>query len=472
MRGYEAVIGLEVHVQLATATKIFCGCSTRFGAPPNTHVCPVCTGQPGALPVLNRRAVECALRVALACGAAVRGRSRFARKSYFYPDLPKGYQISQYEQPLAEGGAVEIDGGRRIGITRIHLEEDAGKTIHAGLTSSVDLNRAGVPLCEIVSEPDLRRPEDAAAFLRELRGIVRSLGVSDGNMEQGSLRCDANVSLRREGSDEPGVKTEVKNINSFRFVRKALEHEIARQGELLSAGGAVIHETRHWDAAAGVTRSTRSKEEAHDYRYFPDPDLPPVEVEASWIERVRAALPELPRARRARYVAQLGLSAHDADELTRERELSDYFEAVVAAGATAKRAANWIMTELLSRVPDPREVGAARVPPERLAGLLALWDAGRINSRLAKQIWLMMWESGESAATIAGREGLYQHTDTAAVEAEVRRVVEENPGQVARYRGGRQNVLGFLVGQVMRATRGKADPQLVNELLHRLLDQD
>jgi aspartyl-tRNA(Asn)/glutamyl-tRNA(Gln) amidotransferase subunit B len=473
MSGYEAVIGLEVHVQLATAAKIFCGCSTRFGAPPNTQVCPVCTGQPGALPVLNRRAVDLALRLALACGCTVRGRSRFARKSYFYPDLPKGYQITQHEQPLAEGGAVEIGGGARVNLTRIHLEEDAGKTIHGRSTSSVDLNRAGVPLCEIVSEPDLRRPEDAAEYLRVLRGLVRALAVSDGNMEQGSLRCDANVSLRPAGSDALGVKTEIKNLNSFRFVQRALEHEIARQRARLAAGGALAQETRLWDADAGVTRSMRSKEQGRDYRYFPDPDLPPLWVDGAWIARVRAALPELPRARRARLVAELGLSEHDADRLTRERELADYFEATVAAGGAPGRAARWITTELLARVPDPRAVGGAPVTPERLAGLLALWDAGRINSGLAKRIFALMWEGGESAEAVAGREGLFQQQDASVVEAAVRRVVAGSPELAAQYRAGRRNVLGYLVGQVMRTTRGRADPRLVNELLRReLSDQD
>jgi len=470
-RQFEAVIGLEVHVQLATATKIFCGCSTRFGAPPNTHVCPVCTGQPGALPVLNRQAVEYALRVASACGCTIRTRSRFARKNYFYPDLPKGYQISQYEQPLAEHGAVEIwpEGGQRhqIRLTRIHLEEDAGKNVHADTRSLVDLNRAGVPLIEIVSEPDIRRPEQAAEYMRTLRGIVRALGVSDGNMEQGSLRCDANISLRPHGSDTLGVKAEVKNINSFRFVQKALQYEISRQQDLLAAGEAVVQETRLWDADAGVTISMRSKEGAHDYRYFPDPDLPPLAVEPAWIDRIRAELPELPGARQARYMEQHGLREQDARFITLEPGLDAYFAATVEAGAKPKRAANWVMSELLSRV-GPRDVTSAP-QPERLAGLLSLWDQGRINGALAKQIWPMMWDSGESAETIAERENLFQQTDEASIDVEIQRVIAANPKQVEQFRGGKEKVLGLFVGQVMKATRGKANPQTVNQLLRKRL---
>ena len=494
MSTYEAVIGLEVHVQLATRTKIFCGCSTRYGAPPNSQICPVCTGQPGALPVLNRQVIDYALRMALACGCTIRRRSRFARKNYFYPDLPKGYQISQYEQPLAEQGAVELwlpsGERRRVALTRIHVEEDAGKSIHgaAGACSLVDLNRAGVPLIEIVSEPDMRQPEEAAEYMRTLRGMVRALGISDGNMEQGSLRCDANISLRPAGSQALGAKTEVKNINSFRFVQRALQYEIERQRRLLEASEAVEQETRLWDADAGVTRSMRSKEEAQDYRYFPDPDLPPLQIDEPWIEQVRAEQPEQPGARRQRYIEQLGLSDYDAAELTRERELADYFEATVAAGASPKRTANWILTELLARFQDPREVGSLTgsagetedprevgsgtpVTPERLAGLLALWDSGRISGKLAKQIWPLMWDSGESAEAIAQREDLFQHSDQAAIEADVRRVLQDNPTQVEQYRAGKQKVFGFFVGRVMRATRGKANPELVNRLLREALDE-
>jgi aspartyl-tRNA(Asn)/glutamyl-tRNA(Gln) amidotransferase subunit B len=473
--GYEAVIGLEVHVQLATRTKIFCGCSTRFGAPPNSQICPVCTGQPGALPRLNRMVIDCALRMALATGCQIRRRCRFARKNYFYPDLPKGYQISQFDEPLAEHGVVELwhDGAPlRVGITRIHVEEDAGKSLHvAGAAHSlVDLNRAGVPLIEIVSEPDLRRPEQAAEYMRTLRGIVRALGISDGNMEQGSLRCDANISLRPAGSTALGTKVEVKNINSFRFVQRALEHETERQSALLDAGESVTQETRLYDAELGITQSMRSKEEAHDYRYFPEPDLPPLEIEEAWLEALQGEIPELPLARRGRLVAALELTDQDAGELTRERELADYFEATVARGAAPKRAASWILTELLSRVGDPREVATAKVTPEGLAGLLGLWDAGRISGKLAKEIFARMWESGESAETIAQREGLFQQSDEGALEAEVLAVIQANPEQVAQYRAGKHKVLGFFVGQVMKATRGKANPQLVNQLLQRHLD--
>jgi aspartyl-tRNA(Asn)/glutamyl-tRNA(Gln) amidotransferase subunit B len=468
----EAVIGLEIHVQLATASKIFCGCSTRFGAPPNSQVCPVCSGQPGVLPVLNASAVEHALRLGLALGCRVRARSRFARKNYFYPDLPKGYQISQYEEPLAEGGAVEIElegARRRVRLTRIHLEEDAGKSLHEGAASRVDLNRAGVPLVEIVSEPDLTSPAEAAELMRTLRAIVRALGVGDGNMEQGSLRCDANVSLRPRGASALGVKTEVKNINSFRFVQRALEHELERQRALLARGEAVVQETRLWDSERGVTESMRSKEEAHDYRYFPEPDLPPLAIDEGWLARLRAGLPELPLARRDRLAREHDLPAQGAAGLTRERELADYFERAVAAGARPRPAASFILTELLGRVPDAREVAAAPVTPEALAGLDALVASGRVSGKLAKEIFARMWESGRSAEEIAREGDLYQSSDAAAIEAEVRRVVAASPAQVAEYRAGKEKVLGFFVGQVMRATAGRANPALVNELVRKHL---
>jgi aspartyl-tRNA(Asn)/glutamyl-tRNA(Gln) amidotransferase subunit B len=379
---YEPVIGLEVHVQLGTATKLFCGCSTQFGAEANSQICPVCTGQPGVLPVLNGLAVEYAVKIGLAMGCTIRRRSRFARKNYFYPDLPKGYQISQYDEPIAEHGAVDIllDGQRRtIRLTRIHMEEDAGKSIHAGNISQVDLNRACTPLVEIVSEPDIRTPAEAAEYMRTVRGIVRALGISDGNMEQGSLRCDANISVRPVGSQGLGTKVEMKNINSFRFVHKALEHEIERQIQALERGESIIQETRLWDSERGVTESMRSKEDAHDYRYLPDPDLPPLEVSEALIERLRTDLPELPVARRLRFVEQHGLSDQDAAEMTRERALSDYFEAAVTAGADPKRVANWIMTELLSKVSDPRDALDAPVSPQGVAGLLSLVQSGKIS---------------------------------------------------------------------------------------------
>jgi aspartyl-tRNA(Asn)/glutamyl-tRNA(Gln) amidotransferase subunit B len=470
----EVVIGLEVHAHLLTESKIFCGCSTRFGAPPNSQVCPVCTGQPGVLPVLNRMAVEHALRMALATGCTVRRRSRFARKNYFYPDLPKGYQISQYDEPLAEGGAVEIwlAGGerRRVRLTRIHLEEDAGKNLHEPRCSLVDLNRAGVPLIEIVSEPDLRSGVEAAEYMRTLRGILRALRICDGNLEQGSLRCDANISLRPAGTERLGTKVEVKNINSFRFVQKALEYEAARQAEALGRGAAIVQETRLWNADAGVTENMRSKEEAHDYRYFPEPDLPPLVVEEKMLSRLRAELPELPNARRERFV-QSGLTELDAGELIRERELGDYFERAVAAGARPKAAANWILSELLSRVSDARDVLGAPVTPEALAGLLALVESGRVSGKLAKEIWPRMWQSGRDAESIAAEENLFVQSDAGALEATVREVIAANPGQLAQYRGGKSKLFGFFVGQVMRASGGKADPALVNQLLKKLLGE-
>ena len=469
----EVVIGLEVHAHLDTESKIFCGCSTRFGAAPNSQVCPVCSGQPGVLPVLNGRAVELALRMALATGCRIRGRSRFARKNYFYPDLPKGYQISQYDEPLAEGGAVEIwlEGGvrRRVRLTRIHLEEDAGKNLHERRHTLVDLNRAGVPLIEIVSEPELRSGGEAAEYVRTLRGILRTLGICDGNLEQGSLRCDANLSLRRRGEARLGTKTEVKNLNSFRFVQRALDHEAERQAQILRRGGAVLQETRLWNAEAGVTESMRSKEEAHDYRYFPEPDLPPLVIEDGLLERLRAGLPELPNARRARFIESLGLSEQDAAELTRERELADYFEQTLAAGARPKPAANWILTELLSRVADARNVLGAAVSPAALAGLLTLRETGKVSGKLQKEIWQRMWDTGRAAETIAAEENLFQESDQGALEATVREIIAAHPGQLAQYRSGKDKLFGFFVGQVMRQTGGKANPSLVNELLKKLL---
>jgi aspartyl-tRNA(Asn)/glutamyl-tRNA(Gln) amidotransferase subunit B len=472
----EPVIGLEVHAQLDTESKIFCGCSTRFGQPPNTQICPVCTGQPGVLPVLNREVIELALRMALAVSCDIRRESRFARKNYFYPDLPKGYQISQYEEPLAEGGAVEIwlHGQRRkIGITRIHVEEDAGKSIHhasAGV-SYVDLNRAGVPLIEIVGEPDLRSPEEAAEYMRTLRSIVRALGICDGNLEEGSLRCDANVSLRPKGTTLLGTKVEVKNLNSFRFLQKALEHEIERQGQRLRRGEPILQETRLWQAELGLTESMRSKEEAHDYRYFPEPDLPPLVVDEDWIERLRREIPELPVARRGRFVEELRLSDYDAAELTREKELGDFFEKTVASGARPKLAANWILTELLSRVEDPRHVFQGPVSPPRLAGLLRLVEDGRISGKLAKGIWPKLWATDKTAEQIAEEEDLFVQRDADAIEEVVRKILTDHPGQVETYRSGKTQLLGFFVGRVMKATAGKADPKLVSVLLRKHLGE-
>ncbi|MBK8480856.1 MAG: Asp-tRNA(Asn)/Glu-tRNA(Gln) amidotransferase subunit GatB [Proteobacteria bacterium] len=472
---WEVVIGLEVHVQLATQSKLFCACSTQFGAPPNSNVCAVCSGQPGVLPVLNEQAIVLALKLALATGGTIRRRSRFARKNYFYPDLPKGYQISQYDEPLAEHGAVEIwhEGQlRSVRLTRIHLEEDAGKNIHlaTGAASLVDLNRAGVPLIEVVSEPDLRAPAEAAEYMRTLRGIVRALGICDGNLEQGSLRCDANISLRPWGQQALGTKVEIKNINSFRFVQKALEYEIERQSELLARGQAIQQETRQWSAEVGRTEAMRSKEEAHDYRYFPEPDLPPVEIDERLIESLRVALPELPLQRRQRLMEEGGLSDYDATELTRETELTDYYHLAVAAGGSPKRVANWMLTELLSRVDDARDVARAPVAPAGMAELLGLVESGKVSGKLAKDIWAKMWTSGGSALKIATDGDLFQQSDSAALEQAVRAVVEAHADRVAAYRAGKTKLMGWFVGQVMQATEGKANPKLVNTLLQQLLD--
>ena len=473
---FEPVIGLEVHAQLKTETKIFCGCSTAFGAPPNTHVCPVCLGMPGVLPVLNRKVVEFALRMALATGCRIAPASRFARKNYFYPDLPKGYQISQYELPIAEHGAVEIvvDGvSRKIGITRIHMEEDAGKLTHDPHrpVSRVDFNRTGVPLIEIVSEPDLRSPAEAGAYLRKLRTILRYLEISDGNMEEGSFRCDANISLRPAGQEALGTRTELKNINSFRFVEKALHYEIERHREILSEGGAVVQETRLWDDAANRTYSMRGKEEAHDYRYFPDPDLLPLTIDAQWIEAVRRSLPELPDARCQRYSAEFGLSAYDAEVLTAARELADYFEGCVAAGATPKPAANWIMVNLLGLLnAENRSIAESPVTAEALAELLRLVDAGKISGKIAKTVFDEMAASGRPAVAIIAEKGLVQVSDAGTLEPVIAKILAANTAQVADYRAGKTKVLGFFVGLVMKATRGQANPQVVNDLLRRMLD--
>jgi aspartyl-tRNA(Asn)/glutamyl-tRNA(Gln) amidotransferase subunit B len=479
MPDFEPVIGLEIHAQLLTASKIFCGCSTAFGAAPNTHICPVCIGLPGALPVLNRAAVDYAIRAALALGCAVQERSIFARKNYFYPDLPKGYQISQYELPIAIGGVVEFPSGgetRRVGITRVHMEEDAGKSVHEGFAdadrkSYVDYNRSGVPLIEIVSEPDLRSAADAAEFFSRLRAILVWLGVNDGNMEEGSLRCDANVSVRPRGQAALGTKAEVKNLNSFKFLQKALEHEIARQIEVLGDGGRVVQETRLWDSAAGRTISMRSKEEAHDYRYFPEPDLPPVLVGAERVERIRASMPELPDARRRRFVEAYGLPDYDAGQLTQSRAVAEYFEATVTAGAPAKAASNWIMGELARVLKEQgAEIGASPLDAPRLAGLIALVEKGTISGSMAKGVFEKMYTSSQTADAIVAAEGLAQIDDELQILALIDEALTANPGPVADYRGGKTSAFGFLVGKVMKAAGGKANPKRVNELLKRALE--
>ncbi len=477
---YEAVIGLEVHAQLQTASKMFCGCSTAFGAPPNTQVCPVCLGLPGALPVLNRAAVDHALRAALALECRINETSIFARKNYFYPDLPKGYQISQYEQPLASQGTIEFGAAgasRRVGITRVHLEEDAGKLLHEGFPDSdrksyVDYNRSGTPLIEIVTDPDLRSAADAAEFFSRLRAILVWLGVNDGNMEEGSLRCDANVSVRPAGVDTLGTKAEVKNLNSFRFLQKALEHEIERQIDLLAEGRRVVQETRLWDSAAGVTVSMRSKEEAHDYRYFPEPDLPPLVVRAEQVTAIRDAMPELPDARRRRFVAAHGLPEYDALQLTQSRALAEFFEAAVAAGAGAKGASNWMMGELARALKESgREISQSPIRPAQLAELLGLIANGTISGAIAKGVFETMFASGRAAGEIVRTGGLTQIDDEAEIVQSIAAVLGRHADAVRQYRAGKTAAFGFLVGQVMKATAGKANPGRVNELLKRTLEQ-
>ncbi|PLX78914.1 MAG: Asp-tRNA(Asn)/Glu-tRNA(Gln) amidotransferase GatCAB subunit B [Desulfuromonas sp.] len=474
---FEPVIGLEVHVQLNTATKIFCGCSTAFGATPNSQTCPVCLGLPGALPVLNRQVVENAITAGLATNCQIAPRSIFARKNYFYPDLPKGYQISQYELPICEHGWLDIEtdnGGKRIGITRIHMEEDAGKLLHAeeseGGSSLVDLNRACTPLLEIVSEPDMRSSDEAVAYLKKLHQIVVYLGITDGNMEEGSFRCDANVSVRPHGQEKFGTRAELKNINSFRFVKEAIEYEIDRQIELIEDGGKVVQETRLFNADTGITRSMRGKEEAHDYRYFPDPDLLPLNVDSDWIERVRGELPELPAAKRQRYQEQLGLSDYDAEVLAAERPMAEYFERCTALHDNPKACANWTMGEVQRGLNEQSiSIGECPVTPELLTGLIARIDDNTISNKIAKQVFDQIWQTGKSADVIIEEQGLKQVTDTGAIEALVDEVIAANPAQVEQFRAGQEKVLGFFVGQVMKASKGKANPQMVNELLRNKL---
>ena len=475
---YEAVIGLEVHAQLLTKTKIFCGCSAQFGDAPNANTCPVCLGLPGTLPVLNKRAVELGMQAALALNCAVHEHSRFARKNYFYPDLPKGYQISQYELPLATDGHLEIEVGgakKRVGITRLHLEEDAAKNLHEGFMDSatkgyVDYNRCGSPLSEIVSEPDMRTPEEAYAFLTTLRQILLYTGVSDCNMEEGSLRCDANVSVRLRGAKEFGTKVEVKNLNSFRFLQKALEYEIERHIGVIESGGRISQETRLWNQAENYTVSMRSKEKAHDYRYFPEPDLLPVHVSAAWRDAVKTALPELPEAKRERFIGSYGISPYDAGVLTSSRELADYFEAVVRAGAPGKASANWLQTELLRRLNDSgKEITVSPVTAASLAELIKLAEGGKITAAVGKKVFAKMFETGRGAAEIVEAEGLGAQVSSDSLEQIAREVIEKNPENVAKFKSGNEGVFKFFVGQVIKATRGQANPQAVNELLKKLL---
>jgi len=477
---YEAVIGLEVHAQMLTDTKIFCGCSTKFGSEPNTQTCPICIGMPGVLPVLNKKAIEFAIKTGLSTDCKISNYSRFARKNYFYPDLPKGYQISQYELPICEKGFIEIvvDGeAKKIGITRIHMEEDAGKNIHesasggqGGNYSFVDLNRAGVPLMEIVSEPDIRTPKEAAEYMKELRTILRYLGVCDGNMEQGSLRCDANVSIRPVGQKGYGIRAEVKNINSFKFVEKALEYEIKRQIKVIEEGGKVIQETRLWDSNKGVTESMRGKEEAHDYRYFPEPDLVPMMVEQKWINEIKATLPELPDAKRGRFVSEYNLPEYDADILTSEKSVADWFEEAVKAGGQPKAVSNWMMGDLMRLLNEENKtIKECSLDPARLADMLKLIDIGTISGKIAKTIFDEMYKTGKNAETIVKEKGLVQISDESAIEKTVDEVIAKNPKEVGRFKAGEEKLLGFFVGQIMKATKGKANPQIVNELLKNKL---
>nr|WP_308726348.1 Asp-tRNA(Asn)/Glu-tRNA(Gln) amidotransferase subunit GatB [Desulfobacca acetoxidans] len=474
---YEVVIGLEVHAQLLTQSKIFCGCATTFGATPNSQTCPICLGMPGVLPVLNRKVVEYGLKMALATHCLIASYSRFARKNYFYPDLPKGYQISQYELPLAEHGRVdiEVDGVKKqIGLTRIHMEEDAGKLIHDEQLpiSYVDFNRTGVPLLEIVSEPDLRTPDEAAAYLKAIRNILLYLEICDGNMEEGSLRCDANISLRPQGATEFGVRTELKNMNSFRNVQRALEYEIRRQRSLLDAGGEVIQETRLWDANQGKTYSMRGKEEAHDYRYFPDPDLIPLVISPEWLKEVQATLPELPDAKKERFISQYDLPEYDAGVLTQEKALADYFEDCVRDFPQPKKVSNWIMSELMRELKkEDQDIQTCPVAPTGLARLLTLVEEEVISGKIAKSVFMEMIASGNDPDAIVKAKGLIQISDTGSLETLAREILAANPKEVADFKAGKTKVMGFFVGEMMKKTKGQANPKLANQLLSRLLKE-
>ncbi len=474
----EVVIGLEVHVELCTKTKIFCGCSTNFGAEPNANTCPVCLGMPGVLPVFNRRVLEYAIKAGLALNCEIAGFSKFDRKNYFYPDSPKAYQISQYDLPICIGGHVDIEtkngGSRRIRLNRIHMEEDAGKLIHAeGESSWVDFNRTGVPLLEIVTEPDLRSAEEAKEFLTRLKAIIQYIGISDVKMEEGSLRCDANISLRPVGSEKLGTKAEIKNMNSFRSVQRGLEYEAQRQREAIEFGETIVQETRRWDEVKGVTYSMRSKEEAHDYRYFPDPDLVPIKVEASWVEEIRATLPELPDQRRNRLIAEWGLSSYDAGVITASKAMADYFDQVLAIYPQAKIVSNWLMGDFSYTLNENnQEIDKCLVKPNMLAEMLQLIDQGVISGKIAKTVFEEMYQTGKAPKLIVADKGLVQISDTSELKGIVDDVLKNCQQSVEDYRAGKEKALGAIVGQVMKATKGKANPQIVNELIIQRLKQE
>lgn len=472
---FETVIGLEIHAQLKTKTKIFCGCSTTFGAPPNTHTCPVCLGLPGVLPVLNKKVVEYAIKMGLATGSTIRSSNQFARKNYFYPDLPKGYQTSQFDLPIVEHGSVEIiveDSVKTIGITRMHMEEDAGKLIHDEHepNSYVDLNRTGTPLLEIVSEPDMRSPEEAYAYLKKIHAILRYLDICDGNMQEGSFRCDANISLRPVGQEEFGTRTELKNMNSFRNVQKALEYEVRRQRDMLLDGEEVVQETLLWNPDSNRTESMRGKEDAHDYRYFPCPDLVSVEVDEAWITKIRECLPELPDERKARFIHDYELPEYDAAILTGERELADYFESMVKAGANAKKASNWIMTELLRELKG-ESITTCKTTAQQVGELLVMVEKGTISGKIAKTVFPEMMETGKDPAVIVEEKNLVQVSDEGELSAIVAEIVAANPGQAQQFRDGKTKLMGYFVGQLMKQTKGKANPKLANELFSKALSE-
>lgn len=475
---FGTVIGLEVHTELKTASKIFCGCTTEFGGEQNTHVCPVCLGLPGVLPVLNEKVLEFAIRTGLALNCTISPYSKFDRKNYYYPDLPKNFQTSQYDLPICENGYLDIEVGgqtKRIGITRVHMEEDAGKLVHAGTISNseyalVDYNRTGVPLLEIVSEPDIRTPEEAKAYLEKIKSILSYIDVSDCKMEEGSLRCDANISLRPLGQEKFGTKAEIKNVNSFKAVQRALEYEVERQTEVLEEGGRIIQETRTWDDARGVTLSMRNKEQAQDYRYFPEPDLVPIVVDPSWVESIRQSLPELPEARKQRIMKEHGLSAYDAEVITAARPMADYYDALVAAGAEAKTAANWLMGEVSKHLNAcSLDIRSCPVPPANLAEMISLIDKGTISGKIAKTVFESMWNEGKTATVIIKEQGLVQMSDEGELGGIVEAVIAAHPQSVADFKAGKEKAIGFLVGQIMRQTKGRANPELVNRILKEKL---